>query len=248
MYHSFFIHSLFDGHLGCFHALLIVNTAFSLLYLWLSGTSSFYLNIDVCFSTAGEKSCVWWWRLSLNPFLGKMGFPGASAGKESACNVGDLGSIPGSGKIPWRRERLPTPVFWPGDSHGQSMGSQSWTRLSDFHTHTLTHTGKDALTWFILKSKTESVSHSAVSDCFRPPGTVACKALLSMGICRQEYWRGLPFPSPGDLPDSGIEPRSPALQADSLAAELPGKPYVYKTKRSDSTSVLSREVQWTSPG
>ena len=41
-----------------------------------------------------------------------------SAGKESACNAGDLGSIPGYGKTPWRRERLPTPVFWPGESHG----------------------------------------------------------------------------------------------------------------------------------
>ena len=47
------------------------------------------------------------------------GFPGGSAGKESACNVGDLGSIPGVGKIPWRRERLPTPVFWLGEFHGQ---------------------------------------------------------------------------------------------------------------------------------
>ena len=41
-----------------------------------------------------------------------------SAGKESACNAGDLGSIPGLGRSPWRRERLPTPVFWPGEFHG----------------------------------------------------------------------------------------------------------------------------------
>ena len=47
-----------------------------------------------------------------------MGFPGGSAGKESACNVGDLGSIPGLGKIPWRRERLPTPLFWSGEFLG----------------------------------------------------------------------------------------------------------------------------------
>ena len=45
-----------------------------------------------------------------------------------------------------------------------------------------------------------------------------------MGFSRQEYWSGLPFPSPGDLPDLGIEPRSPALQADALPSELPGKP------------------------
>ena len=46
-----------------------------------------------------------------------------------------------------------------------------------------------------------------------------------MEFSRQEYWSGLPFPSPGDLPDSGSEPGSPALQADSLPSEPPGKPY-----------------------
>ena len=46
--------------------------------------------------------------------------------------------------------------------------------------------------------------------------TVAYQARPSMGFSRQEYWSGLPFPSPGDLPDPGIEPRSPALQADAL--------------------------------
>jgi len=54
------------------------------------------------------------------------------------------------------------------------------------------------------------------------PWTVACQASLSMGFSRQEYWSGLPFPSLGDLPNPGIEPESPALQADSLPAELPG--------------------------
>jgi len=43
-----------------------------------------------------------------------------------------------------------------------------------------------------------------------------------MGLSRQEYWSGLPFPSPGDLPNPGIEPRSPTLQADALTSELPG--------------------------
>ena len=54
--------------------------------------------------------------------------------------------------------------------------------------------------------------------------TVALQAPLSMGFSRQEYRTGLPFPPPGDLPNPGIEPRSPTLQADSLAAEPPGKP------------------------
>ena len=47
-----------------------------------------------------------------------------------------------------------------------------------------------------------------------------------MEFSRQEYWSGLPFPSPGNLPYPGIEPGSPALQADALPSELPGKPYV----------------------
>ena len=53
--------------------------------------------------------------------------------------------------------------------------------------------------------------------------TVAYQAPPSMGFSRQEYWSGLPFPSPGDLPDPGIEPRSPALQADALTSEPPLK-------------------------
>ena len=57
------------------------------------------------------------------------------------------------------------------------------------------------------------------------PWTVARQAPLSMGFSRQEYWSELPFPSPGDLPNAGIEPRSPALQADALSSEPPGKPY-----------------------
>ena len=57
------------------------------------------------------------------------------------------------------------------------------------------------------------------------------QASLSMGFSRQEYWSGLPFPSPGDLPDPGIEPGSPAFQADSLPSELPGKPSGPNTPR-----------------
>ena len=55
------------------------------------------------------------------------------------------------------------------------------------------------------------------------PWTIAHQAPLSIGFCRQEYWSGLWFPSPGGLPDPGIEPRSPAVQADSLPTELPWK-------------------------
>ena len=61
------------------------------------------------------------------------------------------------------------------------------------------------------------LSHSVVSDSSRPHP-------LSIEFSRQEYWSGEPFPFPGDLPHRGIEPRSPALQADSLPSEAPGKP------------------------
>ena len=54
--------------------------------------------------------------------------------------------------------------------------------------------------------------------------TVAHQASPAVGFSRQEYWSGLPFPSPGDLPDPGIKPRVPALEADALTSEPPGKP------------------------
>ena len=57
---------------------------------------------------------------------------------------------------------------------------------------------------------------------FATPWTVARQAPLSMGFSRQEYWSGLPFPSPGDLPNPGIKPGSPAWQADALSSEPPG--------------------------
>ena len=66
------------------------------------------------------------------------------------------------------------------------------------------------------------VAQSCLTPC--DPWTVAHQAPLSMGFSRQEYWSGLPFPSPGDLPDPGMEPRSPTLQADALTSAPPGKP------------------------
>ena len=58
---------------------------------------------------------------------------------------------------------------------------------------------------------------------FATPWTVAYKAPLSVEFSRHECWSGWPFPSPGDLPDPGIEPGSPTLQADALLSEPPGK-------------------------
>ena len=61
---------------------------------------------------------------------------------------------------------------------------------------------------------------------FVTPWTVVHQALLFIGVPRQEYWSGLPCPPPGDLPDLGIKPGSPAFQADALTSEPPGKPLV----------------------
>ena len=67
----------------------------------------------------------------------------------------------------------------------------------------------------------KSLSHVRL---FVTPWTVAHQAPPSMEFPRQEYWSGLPFPSPGDLPDPGFEPGSPALQADAFQSEPPGNP------------------------
>ena len=65
-----------------------------------------------------------------------------------------------------------------------------------------------------------------------------------MGFSRQEYWSGLPFPSPGDLPDPGIEPGFPALQADSLPTELAGKLLLMaSTKEVHACSVVFNFLQ-----
>ena len=69
------------------------------------------------------------------------------------------------------------------------------------------------------KLKVKSLSRIQL---FAIPWTVAYQAPSPMEFSRQEYWSGLPFPSPGDLPDPGIEPGSPALQTDSLPSEPPG--------------------------
>ena len=79
--------------------------------------------------------------------------------------------------------------------------------------------------------KCRSVSHSSCVRRFVTAWTVACQAPLSMGFSRQEYWSGLPFPSPGDLPNPGIELGSPALQAVSLPSEPLGKPTLIDTYR-----------------
>ena len=74
---------------------------------------------------------------------------------------------------------------------------------------------------------------------FETPWTVAYQAPPSMGFSRQEYWSGVPFPSPGALLDPGIEPWSPAFQADALTSEPPGKPHMVESHINGSVSKFS---------
>ena len=73
----------------------------------------------------------------------------------------------------------------------------------------------------VVEMKVKSLSWVQL---FATPRTVGYQVPPSMGFPRQEYWIGLPFPSPRDLPDPGIKPGSPSLQADALTSEPPGKP------------------------
>ena len=99
----------------------------------------------------------------------------------------------------------------------------------------------------ILKSEKVKVKSLSCVRLFATLWTVAHQAPPSMRFSRQEYWRGLPFPSPRGLPHPGIEPRSPTLQADSLPSEPPGKP---KNKGVGSLSLLqgnflTQESNWS---
>ena len=126
---------------------------------------------------------------------------------------------------------------------GQPINDTSWIRPWKFFLKNLSPTNCCISSFFFLAKiisvmfSTKMSSWKAHSKCLKLYGglvakscltlgtswTVALQAPLSMGSSRQEYWSGLPFPSPGDLPDPWIEPRSPALHADSLLTELWGK-------------------------
>ena len=91
------------------------------------------------------------------------------------------------------------------------------------------------------------LSRSVVSDSLKPHGLEPARLLCPWGFSRQEYWSGLPCPPSGDLPNPGIEPRSPTLQVDSLLPEPPGKP---KNTGLGSSSLFQRifPTQESNPG
>ena len=138
-------------------------------------------------------------------------FPDSSIGKESTCNAGDPGSIPGWGR-----------------SAGEGIGyplQYSWASLVAnlvMNLPAMWETWVPSLGWEDLLEKGKA-THSnilawKITWTEEPPP--------SMGFFREEYKNGLSFPSLGDLPNPGMEPRSPTLQADSLLFEPPGKPQV----------------------
>ena len=133
-----------------------------------------------------------------------MGVPSGSDGKESACNAGDLGLIPGS-------ERSPG---------GEKSYSLQYSCLENpiLVGYSPPACEKSDMTKQLTLHEVKSLSRVRL---FTTPWTVAYQASPSMEFSKQEYWSGLLFPSPGDLPNTGIEPRSPALRAGALPSEPP---------------------------
>ena len=103
-----------------------------------------------------------------------------------------------------------------------SAFSKSSLNIWKFTVHVVLKPGLENFEHYFASmwSEVKSFSHVWL---FATPWTVAYQAPPSMGSSRKECWSGLPFPSPGDLPKPGIEPRSPGLQADALLSEPPGK-------------------------
>ena len=131
----------------------------------------------------------------------------------------------------WSHGLLPTRLLHPWNFPGKSTGVDFHFLLQGiFWTHRLNpglpHC-RQSLYCLKVKVKMKSLCRVRL---FATPWTIAHQAPPSMGFSRQECWSGLPFPSPGDLPHPGIEPRSPALQADALTSEPPGKPAWATTK------------------
>ena len=132
---------------------------------------------------------------------------------------------------------------WPGllmvTAQPNVLTATSWDTLNQNHPIKpfLNSWPTDIMKW----SEVKSLSHVRL---FAAPWTVACQAPPSMGFSRQEYWSGLPFPSPGDLPDPGIEPGSPASQADAL----PSKPPAAAAKSLQSCLTLWDPIDGSPPG
>ena len=135
---------------------------------------------------------------------------------------------------------------------GRTMPHLSLKYLQWSSLHSLKDLGKDKTKWGLKLSspKTKFLWCVCVCVCvllshvrfFVTPWSIAHQAPLSMGFSREKYWNGLPFPSPGDLPDPGIEPRSPALKADSFPSEPPGNPILCWVLPKNNYSLFSSNI------
>ena len=144
------------------------------------------------------------------------GFPGGTSGEEPSCQRRTherCGFDPWVRKIPWKRKWQLIPIFLPGKSHGQRSlpGMKSRTLLKQLSTHLTILNYFPLVLLFMALDIFIFVCMLSCVQLFAVLWTVACQAPLSMGLPRQEYGSGLPFPSPGDLPHPGIELVSPAF-------------------------------------
>ena len=181
----------------------------------------------------------------------------------SARDIRDAGSTPGLRRSPVGGCGNPLQYFYlenpteRGACRQQSIGSQrvghDWSNLACIFFNAWSKSISSDVQQLCpddsLISKVKAKSLSCVR-LFVPPWTVAYQAPLSMRFSRQEYWSGFPLPSPGDLPYPGIEPRSPALYADALPSEPPGKSLFLKflAKRGLDSSPWSTCQIFLSPG
>ena len=146
-----------------------------------------------------------------------LGFPGGPSFKEPTCKYRRPKRHrfnPWVGKIPWRKAKQPTPVFLPGESHGQRT-------VSGYFSNTSVKFGSFRSVSVLVCRLLVNLLKVKLLSCFRlfaTLWTVACQAPPSMskGFSKQKYWSGFPLPSPGNLPIPGIELGSPTSQAYSL--------------------------------